>query len=289
MNKPLWALLVGICSFGLAQPEAPEVAAVPWRVGGVVQPSLLPLEPLERLLGPKGVKLKEMLVLGRNVLELSFPATRNSLYVRVVEQNNASYAVFDDILVNLAQLDLGVNLPVKVEGWSTPTLTIGATRFKLGSPSNPVNPYLGYMYLVRKALLDRGDAPPYLSKLLDDNPLTRACVHQLASSDPDGTVYAVASRRWAEVNLKAPYDRIPGGFPQPSAFDLAAVEQGRLRLRLPQATAQYAPSLEAWQQAKDPDTLLLIRLSGQIVDGNAVYQVVVPSGGKTLARACQKG
>lgn len=289
MKRLFLAFLVGVFALSLAQPEAPEVMSVPWTVGGVAQPALLQLSYLRRLLEPKGVKLTEMLMLNRNVLEMSFPGTANSLYVRVVEQNSTPYVVFDDILINLAQLDLGLNVPVRVEGWATPTLTIGATSFKLGSKNGPVNPYLAYMYLVRKTLLDRGDAPPYLSKLLDDNPKTRACTHQLASSDPAGTVYAVASRRWADINLKAPYDRIPGGFPQPSAFDLAPVENGRVRLKLPEASAQYAPSLEAWQKSRDPDTLILIKLSGKIVDNNAEYQVVVPSSGKTQAVSCKGG
>lgn len=282
-------VMIGVSTLSLAQPGGSEVPSAPWRVGGVVQPALLRLSSLKSSLAPKGVKLTEMLMLNRNVLEMSFPGTANSLYIRVVEQNNAPYAVFDDIPINLAQLDFGVNVPVRLEGWATPTITIGTTSVKLGGKNNPVNPYLGYMYLVRKALLDRGDAPPYLSKLLDDNPKARNCTHEIRAGDPAGTVYAAASREWANINLKAPYDRIPGGFPRPAGFDVAAVENGRLRLKLPGSAAQYAPSLEAWQKASDPDTLILIRLTGKITDRNAEYEVVVPGGGKTQAVSCKGG
>jgi len=289
MRNLFLTALIGCSALGLAQTNPPEVLSVPWTLGGVAQPALLRLSYLKGLLEPKGVKLSESLILNRNVLEMSFPGTTNSLYIRVVEQKSTPYAVFDDIAINLAQLDLGVNVPVRLEGWATPTVTIGATSFKLGSKTGPVNPYLAYMYLVRKALLDRGDAPPFLSKLLDDNPKARACTHELRVSDPAGTVYAAVSREWANVNLKAPYDRIPGGFPRPAGFDVAAVENGRLRLKLPETTAQYAGSLEQWQKAADPDSLILIRLSGKITDRNAEYQVVVPSGGRTQAVSCKGG
>ncbi|MBF6594259.1 MAG: hypothetical protein IVW51_07400 [Thermaceae bacterium] len=288
MPKGLMLLIAGWLTLALGQPSpAPSVSAVPWAVGGIAQPSLLRLSDLKTLLESKGVKFDQVAVLSRYLLEMQFPQTANALYIRIIDHNNRSYAVFDDIFINLAQLDMGVNVAVRVEGWDTPTITIGSTSFKVGSRDAPVNPYLAYMYLVRKALLGRGDAPPYLSKLLDDNPKARACLHTLRVSDPEGTVYAVASRRWAEINLAAPYDRILGGFPQPSAFDVAPVDGGLVRLHLASSSAQYAPSLQAWQKSKDPNSLLLIKLNGKITDQNAEYQVVVPSGGKTQALNCK--
>ncbi len=260
-----------------------EVGSVPWVVGGVQQPALLRVSELRRLLEPKGVRFDETAILGRYLLEIKFPQTARSMYLRIVSQNNVSYAVFDDLFINLAQVDLGIK--VRVEGWANPILTIGPTVFKLGAERNPVNPYLGYMYLVRKLLVDRSDAPPYLAKLLDENPKARRCLHELRVSDPPGTVYAAASRVWAEANLKAPYDKIPD-FDRPAAFHVGAVQDGRIRLLLPGELAHYASSLENWEKARDRETLILIRLSGRVVDLQAEYRVVVPPQARSRALRC---
>jgi hypothetical protein len=236
-------------------------------------------------LEPKGVRFNETGILGRYLLEVRFPQTANALYLRMVSQNEISYAVFDDLFINLAQVDLGVGTVVKVEGWANPVLTIGPTVFRLGTATNPVNPYLGYMYLVRKALIDRSDAPPYLAKLLDEDPAARRCLHELRVSDPPGTVYAVASRVWAEANLKAPYDKIPD-FARPAAFHVGAVQNGRIRLLLPGESALYASSLENWQKARNSEMLILIRLTGRVVDMQAEYRLVVPPQGRSLASRC---
>ncbi len=278
--------LVGAGILGVLMALAqPSVSSVPWAVGGVQEPALLQVSELRRLLEPKGVRFAETGILGRYLLEVRFPQTTNGLYLRMVSQNNISYAVFDDLFINLAQVDLGINTPVRVEGWANPLITIGPTVFRLGTQRNPVNPYLGYMYLARKGLIDRDDAPPYLAKLLDENPKARRCVHELRVSDPAGTVYAVASRVWAEANLKAPYDKIPD-FPRPAAFHVGAVQDGRIRLLLPRETATYAGSLENWAKARDKETLILIRLSGRIVDLQSEFRVVVPPQGRSQAQRC---
>lgn len=279
--------LVGAGILGVLMVAAQSnVGSVPWAIGGVQQPALLRVSELRSLLEPKGVRFNETGILGRYLLEVKFPQTANGLYLRMVSQNNISYAVFDDLFINLAQVDLGINTPVKVEGWANPTLTIGATIFKLGSSRNPVNPYLGYMYLVRKLLIDRSDAPPYLAKLLDEDPKARRCLHELRVADPAGTVYAVASRVWAEANLRAPYDQIPD-FSRPAAFHVGAVQNGRIRLMLPNQSANYASSLENWQKARDRETLILIKLSGRVLDLQAEYQVVVPPQGRSQAQRCR--
>jgi hypothetical protein len=262
-----------------------EVGSVPWAIGGVQQPALLRISELRSLLEPKGVRFNETGILGRYLLEIKFPQTSNGLYLRMVSQNNISYAVFDDLFINLAQVDLGIQTPVKVQGWANPIISIGPTVFQLGTQQNPVNPYLGYMYLVRKRLIDRSDAPPYLAKLLDEDPRARRCLHELRVNDPAGTVYAVASRVWAEANLKAPYDKIPD-FSKPAAFHVGAVQNGRIRLLLPSESANYASSLDNWEKARDRETLLLIKLSGRVVDLQAEYQVTLPPGGRTKALRC---
>lgn len=261
------------------------VGSVPWAVGGVQKPALLQVDELRRLLEPKGVRFTETGILGRYLLEVKFPQTTNGLYLRMVSQNNTSYAVFDDLFINLAQVDLGINTPVRVEGWANPLITIGPTVFRLGTQRNPVNPYLGYMYLVRKRLIDRDDAPPYLAKLLDEDPRARRCIHELPVTDPAGTVYAVASRVWAEANLKAPYDRIPD-FIRPAAFHVGAVQNGRMRLLLPRESANYASNLEEWAKARDKETLILIRLTGWIKGLNAEIQVIRPPRGRSQAVRC---
>ncbi|WP_243455190.1 hypothetical protein [Meiothermus sp. CFH 77666] len=273
-------------AMGLAWTLAQDgVGSVPWAVGGVQQPALLRVSELRSLLEPKGVRFNETGILGRYLLEVRFPQTANGLYLRMVSQNDTSYAVFDDLFINLAQVDLGIRTPVRVEGWANPVITIGPTVFKLGTARNPVNPYLGYMYLARKALIDRSDAPPYLAKLLDEDPKARRCLHELRVSDPAGTVYVAASRVWAEANLKAPYDKIPD-FAKPAAFHVGAVQNGRIRLLLPNESASYASSLPNWEKARDRETLVLIKLSGRIVDLQAEYQVVVPPQGRSRALRC---
>ncbi len=261
------------------------VHSVPWVVGGVQQPALLRVSELRSLLEPKGVRFSETGILGRYLLEVRFPQTTNGLYLRMVSQNNTYYAVFDDLFINLAQVDLGQGTPVRVTGWASPTLTIGPTVFKLGTARSPVNPYLGYMYLARKLLIDRSDAPPYLAKLLDEDPKARRCLHELRVNDPAGTVYVAASRVWAEANLKAPYDQIPD-FSKPAGFHVGAVQNGRIRVLLPGETASYAPSLDRWENARDRETLILIRLSGRIVNLQAEYQVVLPPQGRSRAVRC---
>lgn len=280
-----YVLSVGMM-LGLLALAQSEVHSVPWAIGGVQQPALLRVSELRSLLEPKGVRFNETGILGRYLLEVKFPQTTNGIYLRMVSQNNISYAVFDDLFINLAQVDLGINTPVKVEGWANPTLTIGATIFKLGTSRNPVNPYLGYMYLARKLLIDRSDAPPYLAKLLDEDPKSRRCLHELRVDDPAGTVYAVASRVWAEANLRASYDQIPD-FSRPAAFHVGAVQNGRIRLLLPNQSANYASSLENWKKARDPETLILIKLSGRVVDLQAEYKVVVPPQGRSQAQRCE--
>lgn len=104
-------------------------------------------------------------------------------------------------------------------------------------------------------------------------------------SDPSGTVYAVASRVWAEANLKAPYDKIPD-FAKPAAFHVGVVQNGRILLLLPNESASYANSLENWAKARDRETLILIKLSGRVVDLQAEYQVVVPPQGRSRALRC---
>lgn len=277
----MWVGTMGL-AWALAQGN---VGSVPWSVGGVQQPALLRVSELRSLLEPKGVRFNETGILGRYLLEIKFPQTTNGLYLRMVSQNDLSYAVFDDLFINLAQVDLGINTTVKVEGWANPVITIGPTVFKLGTARNPVNPYLGYMYLARKALIDRSDAPPYLAKLLDEDPSARRCLHELRVSDPSGTVYAVASRVWAEANLKAPYDKIPD-FAKPAAFHVGVVLNGRILLLLPNESASYANSLENWAKARDRETLILIKLSGRVVDLQAEYQVVVPPQGRSRALRC---
>lgn len=273
-------------AMGLAWTLAQDgVGSVPWVVGGVQQPALLRVSELRSLLEPKGVRFNETGILGRYLLEVKFPQTTNGLYLRMVSQNDISYAVFDDLFINLAQVELGIRTPVRIEGWANPVITIGPTVFKLGTVRNPVNPYLGYMYLARKALIDRSDAPPYLAKLLDEDPKARRCLHELRVSDPAGTVYVAASRVWAEANLKAPYDKIPD-FAKPAAFHVGAVQNGRIRLLLPGESASYASSLPNWEKARDRETLVLIKLSGRIVDLQAEYQVVVPPQGRSRALRC---
>lgn len=273
-------------AIGLAWVLAQDgVGSVPWAVGGVQQPALLRVSELRSFLEPKGVRFTETAILGRYLLEVRFPQTANSLYLRMVSQNEISYAVFDDLFINLAQVDLGVRTPVRVEGWANPVITIGPTVFKLGTARNPVNPYLGYMYLVRKALIDRSDAPPYLAKLLDEDPKARRCLHELRVSDPAGTVYAAASRVWAEANLKAPYDKIPD-FAKPAAFHVGVVQNGRIRLLLPGESASYASSLSTWEKARDRETLILVKLSGRVVDLQAEYQVVLPPQRRSRALRC---
>lgn len=282
MKKSIaWVGAVGL-AWALAQGD---VGSVPWAVGGVQQPALLRVSELRSLLEPKGVRFNETGILGRYLLEVKFPQTANGLYLRMVSQNDISYAVFDDLFINLAQVDLGIHTPVRVEGWANPVITIGPTVFKLGTARNPVNPYLGYMYLARKALIDRSDAPPYLAKLLDEDPSARRCLHELRVSDPAGTVYAAASRVWAEANLKAPYDKIPD-FAKPATFHVGAVQNGRIRLLLPNESASYASSLLNWEKARDRETLILIKLSGRIVNLQAEYQVVVPPQGRSRALRC---
>ncbi|AWR86970.1 hypothetical protein [Meiothermus taiwanensis] len=278
--------LVGLVVLGVLMVAAQaSVGAVPWAVGGVQEPALLQVGELRRLLEPKGVSFAETGILGRYLLEVKFPQTTNALYLRMVSQNNVSYAVFDDLFINLAQVDLGINTPVKVEGWANPVIAIGPTVFRLGTQRNPVNPYLGYMYLVRKRLIDRDDAPPYLAKLLDEDPRARRCIHELPVNDPAGTVYAVASRVWAEANLKAPYDKIPD-FAKPAAFHVGAVQNGRIRLLLSRESANYASHLEEWAKARDKETLILIRLTGWIKDLNAEIQVIRPPRGRSQAVRC---
>lgn len=201
------------------------VGSVPWAVGGVQEPALLRVAELRRLLEPKGVRFNETGILGRYLLEVRFPQAANGLYLRMVSQSEVLYVVFDDLFINLVQVDLGVGTVVRVVGWANPTIAIGPTTFSLGTAKNPVNPYLGYMYLVRKLLVDRSDAPPYLAKLLDENPKARRCLHELEVSDPPGTVYAAASRIWAEANLKAPYD-YPPAFPYRRHFMWALCRRG---------------------------------------------------------------
>lgn len=272
----LWVLIA------VAQPS---VGSVPWAVGGVQEPALLRVAELRRLLEPKGVRFNETGILGRYLLEVKFPQTINGLYLRMVSQNDVSYAVFDDLFINLAQVDLGIGTLVRINGWANPTITIGPTTFSLGTAKNPVNPFLGYMYLVRKSLIERSDAPPYLAKLLDEDPKARRCLHELAVDDPPGTIYAVASKVWAEANLKAPYDN-PPYFPVPAAFFVGAVRNGRLQLLLPHEKASYAASLEDWKKSRERELLILIRLTGAIKNLNAEYQVVKPPRGRTQAVHC---
>ncbi|GIW27514.1 MAG: hypothetical protein KatS3mg070_0877 [Meiothermus sp.] len=278
--------LIGIGALWvLAAAAQPSVGSVPWAVGGVQEPALLRVAELRRLLEPKGVRFNETGILGRYLLEVKFPQTANGLYLRMVSQNEVPYAVFDDLFINLAQVDLGVGTPVRVTGWANPTVTIGPTTFSLGTTKNPVNPYLGYMYLVRKLLIDRSDAPPYLAKLLDENPKARRCLHELEVGDPPGTVYAAASKVWAEANLKAPYD-YPPDFPAPAAFHVDAVQNGRIRLLLPNDKANYAASLEDWKKSRDREMLVLIKLTGWIKNLNAEYQIVRPPRGRSQAVRC---
>lgn len=279
--------LVGMGILGVFVAVAqPSVGSVPWVVGGVQEPALLRVAELRRLLEPKGVHFNETGILGRYLLEVRFPQTTNGLYLRMVSQNGVSHVVFDDLFINLAQVDLGVGTVVRVVGWANPTIAIGPTTFSLGTAKNPVNPYLGYMYLIRKLLVDRSDAPPYLAKLLDENPKARRCLHELEVSDPPGTVYAVASKIWAEANLKAPYD-YPPDFPVPAAFHVGAVQEGRIRLLLPNEKARYADSLEDWKKSPEPEMLILIRLTGRLKDLNAEYQIVRPPRGRSQALRCK--
>ncbi len=282
MTKWVWLIGTILASQALAQEG---VGSVPWVIGGVQQPALLRVSELRSLLEPKGVRFSETGILGRYLLEVKFPQTANGLYLRMVSQNNITYAVFDDLFINIAQVDLGIHTPVKVEGWANPVITIGPTVFRLGTQGSPVNPYLGYMYLARKQLIDRSDAPPYLAKLLDEDPRARRCLHELPVNDPAGTVYVVASRVWAEANLKAPYDKIPE-FARPAAFHVGAVRNARIPLLLPNPSASYASSLEDWRKARDPETLILIRLSGRVVNLQAEYRVVVPPQGRSRALQC---
>lgn len=264
----------------------PNVGSVPWAIGGVQEPALLRVAELRRLLEPRGVRFNETGILGRYLLEVRFPQTTNGLYLRMISQNEVSYVVFDDLFINLAQVDLGIGTAVRVMGWASPTITIGPTTFTLGTTKNPVNPYLGYMYLVRKLLIDRSDAPPYLAKLLDEDPKARRCLHELKVNDPPGTIYAVASKAWAEANLKAPYDH-PPDFPIPAAFHVGVVQNGRIRLLLPAEKGSYASDLEGWKKSRERETLILIRLSGWLREQNAEYQIVRPPQGRSMAVRCQ--
>ena len=155
--KKSW-VLVGMLAVVLSLAQS-DVGSVPWAIGGVQQPALLRVSELRSLLEPKGVRFNETGILGRYLLEIKFPQTTNGLYLRMISQNNISYAVFDDLFINLAQVDLGINTTVKVEGWANPVITIGPKVFKLGTARNPVNPYFCYVYLAPKPLINRSDAP----------------------------------------------------------------------------------------------------------------------------------
>ena len=91
-------------------------------------------------LEPLGVKFTE-LVMG--AYEIRFP---NGLPFRT--GGNEGILVFDFV-----EILKKTNLPVKIEGWDNPTITVGKTSFALGSSENKISGSSVYATLLYKDLL----------------------------------------------------------------------------------------------------------------------------------------
>lgn len=170
-------------------------------------------------------------------------------------------------LVRLAQLAEQAGVRVRLEGWEKPSLVLGSARLALQTSGASASPedqlgYTLYASLLSNSLMAQSTFRP------GEFSLDRSgCLHEIATGDQPGTLYAVVARGAGDTLTVGPVDG-----------------SGSVRLRLAAPTLHFTPDLNTIGEVRGgPLRVALVKISGEVKHGGLAYQVVMPPKTRSLS------
>lgn len=252
---PPLSILTLLASLLLLWPKTlPAVGAVPWQMDapGTAPPTLVQLEEVQTELGRQGVQIGRIRIWSVDLVELLLPS--GSLFARVVLQDAQEYLLFDDLVLSAAQGKLSFRL----SGWANPALQIGRVTLRL---RGPVDPYTAYAYLARWGMLGASGGPSLFRS-------RGSCTHRVRVEDVPGTIYALLLPQDGPDSGVEPDGTVRPAL-EPRVADVAPVAAGGLL-----TVHTRRPELVL---AGKPGGAVLVRMEGEIKNGQVGYQVVRPA------------
>ncbi|WP_189006107.1 permease prefix domain 1-containing protein [Deinococcus malanensis] len=223
----------------------------------------LDLNSLEQTLKPMGVTVSRE---GKQTL-LKFPGATGTAQLKAnTVRGNDRYARLEELPYHFS----GTGLPVTLTGWTNPTVQVGETKFKLGTPGSSVPGSLIYqnvMLDIGRDLKITGKGVTLSARAWRDSSSARYFTHTVQVDAPEGTVVGIFSRdeRGSALIDEAPVD----GKGQVQLFS------SREKLRYVTDPGKLTPYLSSGQ-----GQALLVRLTGLIVapseKQNDKYTVIQP-------------
>lgn len=154
---------------------------------GSYQGVYLSLDSLEQVLRSQGVQVRKQ----GATTSFKFPNARREATPRV------SFSQNGDRFISLAQTALNfgnLGLPVRLSGWTNPTVSIGSVDFKIGTAQQPVEAVDVYREILIDVLLQLTPTTSFsLARQGPGNPGGTA--HTLQVNLPEGSVVGILTRR----------------------------------------------------------------------------------------------